>query len=446
MAKSPEPLGKNYLREPKSWEDVENNPTYLDIEMMKQRTRDVCQYALPLLDGKEPDPYLPRLGMFCSHPGLGKTYTCQSEVKRVFKRTLPLHSPANVTSFARDMWLAREAGHPVYLMDDADLTARSEPMINLAKTAWDSTLHTVVPRLTEKILRNEKYRREHDDRYDRTIPPPQYDWRLGVLWPANKNFATETGRKLNAHDDFKALVDRGLDPIWVNSDPRNVCLYTIWMILRGDLFRNAGLSLAQQDETLRFFLEHAEHLPRPNLRLAVRLAASRRTPNYKLRWDHFIRSEHEDTQGEPRKLRKDDLKVPTVREDLQHRQNEVLPRPNKASVPALQPTASRPDVPSSKVDGPEVDRPRLVATAASEQSEATVAPKVAPESTTDAATEPSVPPTEPHWVTVPPDPVPTPQPNKRRQTKFAPALGNELSADPEPLVASDSKKKSTTRK
>lgn len=296
--------------EPRDWKDIENNPTYRDIQRMYRRIDDVIARRA-------------RLGMFCSDPGVGKTYACAAFIRRSgIRLKIPQHNPANPSALARSMWEAKLAQDPLYLIDDADRLARSEAMIGICKTAWAGQTGTVVPFETIIILKNEHAK---NNKYNPSIPPPRFSWDLGVLWNSNKDFASPEGRKVNnACEDFNALIDRGLDPLWINSEPRNVCLYTVWMIVRGNLFREMGLSVDEQVDVLDYFLKRAHEMPRPNLRTAVRLAAARRMPNFQTRWDDIVRVNQMTSESRP--LTKDEFRVrPDLKSEISLRQTR-LPR------------------------------------------------------------------------------------------------------------------------
>src|SRR4051812_22444304 len=100
----------------------------------------------------------------------------------------------------------------------------------------------ITPPGTHVIRNNEKRRLAWSETYDLMIPPPQFEFLLGHLWCCNKPLHTREGRRQSkCHSDFEALVDRGLTPLWIDSQPRNVCFYTTWMIMRGGLYRALGL-------------------------------------------------------------------------------------------------------------------------------------------------------------------------------------------------------------
>jgi hypothetical protein len=253
-----------------------------------------------------------RLAMFCSAPGLGKTYIMTRTAKREGVKFSSGEgiSPSNKTAVAYAFWRERQAGNGLTIFDDHDLPMRSESMISVLKPAWSAPGEGIVrtPE-THAIRRNEKFRQAFDDRYDPMIPPLSFPFTLGHLWSLNKAVHTKAGRAVHkCHSDFEALVDRGLNPIWINSNPRNVCFYTVWMIVEGNLFRELGLSVAEQVETFDFFCDIAVTHPHPNLRLALELARARRKPDFARAWAAIIRASLDAARDEPKALTEDDLK------------------------------------------------------------------------------------------------------------------------------------------
>jgi hypothetical protein len=223
--------------------------------------------------------------------GLGKTET----VLEVFKEyNLPPHycSPRDPGTFCSDLWMHRDRA---YFLDDCDRLARSEPCANVGKMTWGPQRLVVCP-LTKAIQQNEERRLNDDDKYNPNIPPPSFRVgpKHGVIWNSNKNFADPTTIANEMAADFAALVSRGLDPLWIPSEPQSVFDYTVWMILDGMLrrhpqgdFRNdrGGFKLAVQQEVLDFICTHGQRLKEISPRMAWKLAAARRDdPSWEDAW------------------------------------------------------------------------------------------------------------------------------------------------------------------
>jgi hypothetical protein len=287
--------------EPKDWTDIENNPTWRDVKRMERRLDAVLRGHL-------------RMAMFCSKPGIGKTEMVERAIRKAGFEVAP-QNPISAIALCSAMWQHRTG---VFYLDDADILARNEAMLNIAKSAWEKGV--VVCPYSRRLQTNEQ-RRQLGKPHDPTLPPLTFKFSQPLIWNSNRNFASERVRaQMKVKPDFEALMNRGLDPLWINSEPRNVCLYTVWMIVRGQILRNMGLSLTQQQEVLSYFCSHAALVPNPSLRMAVRLAKMiREMPHrneYRSHWEDLIRADQE--SGEQCEVSKDEFRrgIPDIRATL----------------------------------------------------------------------------------------------------------------------------------
>jgi hypothetical protein len=307
--------------EPESYLDIENNPTFLGMREMREVLKDMARYCLAIR--KANDLTLPRevrqlhlaeakqhtrLAMFCSRTGLGR--------RRILRKAglkLPPNElvPANVPALTYETWKLVRNGWDVAPIDDADRLMRSDSMIGVMKGGWNKDDPTINCHVTERIRTNEKYRRDGSDKYDPDVPPPSFPYTLATPWFANKNLATKSGLAEHTHQDFDALLARGLHPRGIDSHPRNVFFYVLWMIERGNLFVSINLTLAEAEETLAAYMDAALRLkhPNPNLTLAVNLAQARKNPEYKTLWKRVILLSLEANEGQPRAITEPDLKM-----------------------------------------------------------------------------------------------------------------------------------------
>jgi hypothetical protein len=261
-----------------SWKNIEKNKTWQAM----QRVRELTQLVI---DGKK------ALQMFCSVPGLGKSETvlevlAQNKIKPHYS------SPDSIQGFCADLWRNKDT---VYFLDDCDILAREEKLVNIAKMAYGPQRIVVVPS-NLRIQRNEDWRISDDDRYDPDVPPPTFNLggKHGLIWCSNKNFTDPAVIRANMKGDFAALVSRGLDPVWIPSDPQSVLDYTIWMILDGMLRRHpqqdhgnrrGGFKLEVQQAVLDFMCNNARRLTEISPRMAWKLAMARRDdPHYEDAW------------------------------------------------------------------------------------------------------------------------------------------------------------------
>jgi hypothetical protein len=307
--------------EPENYLDIENNPTFLGMREMREVLEDMARYCLAIR--KANDLTLPRevgqlhlaeakqhtrLAMFCSRTGLGR--------RRILRKAglkLPSNElvPANVPALTYETWKLVRNGWDVAPIDDADRLMRADSMIGVMKGGWNKDDPTINCHVTERIRTNEKYRRDGSDKHDPDVPPPSFPYTLATPWFANKNLATKSGLAEHTHQDFDALIARGLHPRWIDSHPRNVFFYVLWMIERGNLFVSINLTLAEAEETLAAYMDAALRLkhPNPNLTLAVNLAQARKNPEYKTLWKRVILLSLEANEGQPRAITEPDLKM-----------------------------------------------------------------------------------------------------------------------------------------
>src|SRR5947209_6292143 len=115
--------------DPDDWQDVEHNPTYQDMMEMKRRAEEVCHYANAIAAGDlEAARGYRRLAMFCSDPGLGKTYLLFQTPRRMHVAFDPRSgmSPGNKVDLCYKFWEAQRAGYTLTIFNDVDHPARSE--------------------------------------------------------------------------------------------------------------------------------------------------------------------------------------------------------------------------------------------------------------------------------------------------------------------------------
>ena len=311
--------------EPQNYLDIENNPTFLGMREMREVLEDMARYCLAIR--KANDLTLPRevrrlhlaeakqhtrLAMFCSRTGLGKTFLGRRILRKAGLK-LPPHElvPTNVASLTYETWKLVRSGYEVAPIDDADRLMRSDSMIGVMKGGWNKDDPTINCHVTERIRKNEEYRRDGSPKYNPDVPPPSFPYTLATPWFANKNLATASGLAEHTHPDFSALIARGLHPRWINSHPRNVFFYVLWMIERSNLFVSINLTLAEAEETLAAYMDAALRLnhPNPNLTLAINLAQARKNPEYKTLGKRIILQSLEENEGQPRAITEPDLKL-----------------------------------------------------------------------------------------------------------------------------------------
>jgi hypothetical protein len=338
---------RNQIMEPENYLDVENNPTWIGMRDMATTLNDMVKYCLAMR--KANDLTLPRevrqlhlaeashhtrLAMFCSKTGLGKTFLG----RRLFRKAglkLPAHelAPANLVNLTYELWKLVLTGCDVAPIDDADRLMRSDSMIGIMKGGWNKDDPRINCHVSERIRKNQQYRIECSDKYNPDVPPPSYPYTLATPWFANKNLATPAGLAEYTHPDFSALIARGLHPVWINSEARNVCYYALNMIEFGNLFVSINLTLPQAQETSDAFCDAAVRLghPNPNLTLAVSLAQARKNPDYQTLWKRIISQTLQENEGQPRAITASDLKLkPDLRRAVEAGRREAERRKEAA--------------------------------------------------------------------------------------------------------------------
>lgn len=267
-----------------TWKDIERNKVWRKMRMAEQAVDEV-------LTGKWP------MKMICSDPGMGKTEMVQRKLK---KHGLNYHpcSPSTVAGFCHDMWNHK---NEAFFLDDCDALARSEPCMNIAKKAWGEQ-HLVVCPSTKEILKNEERKLADDDKYDPRIPDPVFKLgnKFSLIWCSNKNFENVDGvLGNNLVGDFRALISRGLDPLWIPNDPQSKFDYVLYKVAAERLLRghaigrhDGGFSLAHQNDVIKFFCEHARYMKEISIRSVLKLAKIRRDQSayYEDSWQEQLSS------------------------------------------------------------------------------------------------------------------------------------------------------------
>lgn len=266
-----------------SWYDVENNPTWQAMRRVGELTRMV-------IDGKK------SMQMICSPPGLGKSEEVL-QAAAVAKIKLYHTSPDSIQGLCADLWRHRDR---VCLLDDCDTVFQDKKRLNVLKMAHGPQRLVLVPS-NLRIQKNQDLRQLGSDRYDPDVPPPTFPLgpKHGLIALANANYADPTFLHPNIRDDFRALVSRGLDPLWIPGDPQSVLDYTIWLVVAHKMLlrhpqqdhgnRRGGFPLVIQQEVLDFLCVNARRLTEISPRMACKLAMARRDdPSYEMAWKQYL--------------------------------------------------------------------------------------------------------------------------------------------------------------
>src|SRR5262249_27393770 len=106
-------------------------------------------------------------------------------------------------------------------------------------------------------------RKEQGKTFDRNIPPPTFKIKAGLVWLSNKNFTDESVINSEMVPHFRAMVSRGLDPIWIDSsNPQNMFDYTLWLDIEQRLLihQDQAPNKKQHDDGLDWWVTNRHRL------------------------------------------------------------------------------------------------------------------------------------------------------------------------------------------
>lgn len=199
--------------------------------------------------------------------GLGKTHLV-TETLREMKVRFEVVRGTLAALFER-VYALRKGG--VLVLDDADnlVLGGGETMNFMKQLLFPQQVRTIV-RQTVKARRNAD---QLDP--DPTIAPPCFDVQCGVIWLTNIDLtnSTHVNRKLVAH--IQPLIDRGLAPIRLSSDPLDILEYVVWLATHNGLLKKANCSLQEANDAISYFIENAWRFPSLSVRTLLQIAATR---------------------------------------------------------------------------------------------------------------------------------------------------------------------------
>jgi len=203
-----------------------------------------------------------KMQMLCSNPGIGKTWTVSKEFKKAGHdiRALGNIAPQNVFALCQTLWLAKLQELPVVVLDDCDTLARTEAAANVFKMAFGPTGKVITG--TVASFKNEA-RKELGKDFDANIPPPFFYTKANLVWLSNKNFTDEKIIDSEMVPHFRAMVSRGLDPIWIDSsNPQHMFDYTLWLDVEQRLLihQNQAPNKQQHDAGLAWWVANRHRL------------------------------------------------------------------------------------------------------------------------------------------------------------------------------------------
>jgi hypothetical protein len=170
-------------------------------------------------------------------PGIGKTHLAIKVLNRMGVAHQTIRgSGAGLMLAAYEL---RAGG--IILLDDADnlVVGGGTTQANLVKQLTAPGTTRLISNHTEKASTNAARQNPKDG-----IAPPEFRSRAGLIWLTNVDLTRGTADP--AH--MAALADRGMRPIVLSSDRRDIIDYVFDLIVERDLLRKAGASLQQAQE------------------------------------------------------------------------------------------------------------------------------------------------------------------------------------------------------
>jgi hypothetical protein len=204
--------------------------------------------------------------MVCSRAGLGKTYLVNRELRREgIKPTLI--SPQNESAFAETLYRFRD--QPVIVLDDCDALARSERVANIFKQAFGPT--RTVNYETKQTLAVDRHPRELTDAM--MMMPSQFQVNARLIWLSNINFTNNATMTDRMSPHFRAMVSRGLDPIWIDSEnDADYFKFILWLVVERNMLRNHGFPRKVTVGAVNWLIEHRNHVKELSPRTMVQIA------------------------------------------------------------------------------------------------------------------------------------------------------------------------------
>jgi len=185
-----------------------------------------------------------RMAMFGSPPGFGKTYWAH-RILRWRHAKYDESYPKDEFALVKTLWDFKRRNIGVGIFDDADSLARKETTSNILKVSFGHGGKVLFG--TPTAMKNEEYRNAEDEkskrRYNPTIHPPLFPVLMRLVWLSNLNY-TDPALLDALPEHFRALVSRGLDPVWIPGDIEHegfeVFIYTHWAATEGNMLRGKG--------------------------------------------------------------------------------------------------------------------------------------------------------------------------------------------------------------
>jgi hypothetical protein len=205
--------------------------------------------------------------MVCSDTGYGKTHEAKKILRMLgiaFAEVNPKTDNALVQvlwGFASGAVLVKGRRVVVIIVDDVDALARNETPSNLMKSAFGAERKIIFE--TPAALRNEQRRIDESPHYRKEIAPPQFNVPVRLIWLSNVNW-TDPAVFGSTPEHFKALVSKGLDPLWIPNDAEHdglaVFQYAHWLATEGKGLRSLGFPYEVARDAIAFYVNNVQRL------------------------------------------------------------------------------------------------------------------------------------------------------------------------------------------
>lgn len=200
-------------------------------------------------------------------PGLGKSFTVEKAMKEwdvEGDRHMIIKGYVRATGLYKLLYKHREDGH-VIVMDDADSIFFDDISLNLLKAVCDTTEQRTVSWLTEARL--------NDDETGDVIPRT-FDFNGSIIFLTNYDFDAmiARGHKLAPH--LQALISRSQYVDLTMRTARDYLVRLNQVVSEGML---SDMHHDERKDVLDFIHENVAHLRELSLRMAIKVAAIRRT-------------------------------------------------------------------------------------------------------------------------------------------------------------------------
>lgn len=204
-------------------------------------------------------------------PGIGKTLLTERLLKIAgIKYRTVRGSGVGLMQSAFDL---RKGG--ILLMDDCDelITGGGITHTNRMKEFLSPQPVRTINNMTKEAIKNEQKGGDKPG-----VLPTSFEIRCGVIWITNLDIST-LDKKTSAR--VRPLIDRGLSPVRISTDPRFLLEYVEHTVATGVIKlkgKNKGdmLSIEETNDVLHFFHENARRLETISVRTIERIAIYRR--------------------------------------------------------------------------------------------------------------------------------------------------------------------------